>query len=308
MRWSALDCSRARRSRGMPTSALGWSGLIKGVGAGVGMAPGKLALLVVALVAFVAVSSSAQPSSTDILKSVRIDQNLGAQLPLDSTFRDEAGRDVRLGEFFGSRPVLLNFVYFKCPGLCTQALTDLSRTLNGLAESAGEQFDVITISFDPSEGPELAREKKASYLRGYRRPKAAAGWHFLTGSADSIARVTQAAGFHYKWDAVNKVFAHATAILVVTPGGKISRYFYGVEAPPTDVKNAIVAAAGDSIGKPREIVLLYCFHYDPATGKWGFIVSRALKVLGVLTILIVGGFIWLQVAREQRRSAVGVRQ
>jgi protein SCO1/2 len=287
-------------------------GLFKGVGAGVGMAPGvamapgKLALWVLALVAWVAIPARAQPSSTDILKAVRIDQNLGAQLPLDATFRDEAGRDVRLGEFFGSRPVLLNFVYFKCPGLCTQALTDLSRTLNGLTESAGDQFDVITISFDPSEGPELARDKKASYLRGYRRPKAAAGWHFLTGSADSIARVTQAAGFHYTWDAVNKVFAHATAILVVTPGGKIARYFYGVEAPPTDVHNAILAAAGNSIGKPTEIVLLYCFHYDPATGKWGFIVSRALKVLGVLTILIVGGFIWWQMARERRKGAAPV--
>ena len=192
----------------MPTPALGWSGLFKRFGAGVGMAPGANESYWCRRFGFVGrCFIKAQPSSTDILKSVGIDQNLGTQLPLDAVFRDEAGRDVRLGEFFGSRPVLLNFVYFKCPGLCTQALTDLSRTLNGLAESAGEQFDVITISFDPSEGPELAREKKASYLRGYRRPKAAAGWHFLTGSADSIARVTQAAGFHYKWDAVNKVFA-----------------------------------------------------------------------------------------------------
>jgi protein SCO1/2 len=240
-------------------------------------------------------------SSINILKSVGIDQNLGAQLPLDATFRDENGQSVRLGEFFGQRPVLLNFVYFKCPGLCTQALNDLSRTLNGLSESAGEQFDVITISFDPSEGPELARDKKASYLRGYRRRTAAAGWHFLTGPADSVNRVTQAAGLRYRWDPVNKVFAHATAILVVTPGGKIARYFYGVEAPPTDVHNAILAAGGGSIGKPTEIVLLYCFHYDPATGKWGFIVSRALKVLGVLSILVIGGFIWRQVALERRR-------
>jgi protein SCO1/2 len=263
-----------------------------------------MCLLIV--VTAVATNSPAQTSSTDILKTVGIDQNLGAQLPLDAVFRDEAGRAVRLGEFFGGRPVLLNFVYYKCPGLCTQALTDLSRTLNGLAESAGEQFDVITISFDPSEGPDLARDKKVSYLRGYRRPKAEAGWHFLTGPADSIDRVTKAAGFHYAWDPVNKVFAHATAILVVTPKGKIARYFYGVEAPPTDVHNAIVAAVGESIGKPTEIVLLYCFHYDPKTGKWGLIVSRALQVLGGMTILLVGGFIWWQVSHERRRKPVGV--
>jgi protein SCO1/2 len=263
-----------------------------------------MCLLIV--VTAVATNSPAQTSSTDILKTVGIDQNLGAQLPLDAVFRDEAGRAVRLGEFFGGRPVLLNFVYYKCPGLCTQALTDLSRTLNGLAESAGEQFDVITISFDPSEGPDLARDKKVSYLRGYRRPKAEAGWHFLTGPADSIDRVTKAAGFHYAWDPVNKVFAHATAILVVTPKGKIARYFYGVEAPPTDVHNAIVAAGGESIGKPTEIVLLYCFHYDPKTGKWGLIVSRALQVLGGMTVLLVGGFIWWQVSHERRRKPVRV--
>jgi protein SCO1/2 len=242
------------------------------------------------------------------LKSVRIDQNLGAQLPLDATFRDEAGRVVRLGEFFGGRPVLLNFVYYKCPGLCTQALTDLSRTLNGLAESAGDQFDVITISFDPREGPDLAWDKKESYLRGYRRPRAAAGWHFLTGPADSITRVTKAAGFHYAWDPVNKVFAHATAILVVTPKGKIARYFYGVEAPPTDVHNAILAAGGETVGRPTEIVLLYCFHYDPKTGKWGLIVSRGLQVLGGMTVLLVGGFIWWQASHERRRKPVRVDQ
>jgi protein SCO1/2 len=293
----------------MPTPAMTTFGSSTDVGAGEGMAPSVswvLRVLVTIVVLGGAVRASGQTSSTDILKSVGIDQNLGAQLPMDAPFRDEAGRTVRLGECFHGRPVLLNFVYFKCPGLCTQALNDLSRTLNGLTESAGDQFDVITISFDPSEGPDLARDKKVNYLRGYRRPKAEAGWHFLTGPADSVERATKAAGFHYAWDPVNKVFAHATAILVVTPKGKIARYFYGVEAPPVDVHNAILAAGNDSIGKPTEVVLLYCFHYDPKTGKWGLIVSRALQVLGGMTVLLVGGFIWWQVSHDRRRKPVRV--
>jgi protein SCO1/2 len=236
-----------------------------------------------------------------ILKSVGIDQNLGQQVPLELSFRDEAGRTIQLREFFGARPVLLNLVYFKCPGLCTQALNDVSRSLNGLSESAGEQFDVITVSFDPREGPELAAEKKAHYLRGYRRPTAAAGWHFLTGPKESIDTLTRAVGFRYRWDEANQVFAHATAIIVLTPQGKISRYFYGVEAPPTDLHHAILDASNNDVGKPAERVLLYCFRYDPATGKWGLIVSRLLKVLGAITIVAVGLTIGIQVTRERRR-------
>ena len=236
-----------------------------------------------------------------ILNGVGIDQNLGQQLPLDLPFRDEAGRTVQFKEFFGARPILLNLVYFKCPGLCTQALNDVSRSLNGLSESAGEQFDVITVSFDPREGPELAAEKKAQYLRGYRRPTAAAGWHFLTGPQSSIDALTRAVGFHYRWDEANQIFAHATAIIVLTPQGRISRYFYGVEAPPTDLHQAILDASNNGVGKPAERVLLYCFRYDPATGKWGFIVSRLLKVLGAITMLAVGLMIGVQVQRERRR-------
>lgn len=236
-----------------------------------------------------------------ILGGVGIDQNLGRQVPLNLVFRDEDGRGVSLGRFFGERPVLLNLVYFKCPGLCTQALNDVSRSLNGLSESAGEQFEVVTISFDPREGPELAAEKKTQYLRGYRRPTAAAGWHFLTGPQRSIDALTAAVGFHYRWDPANQVFAHATAIVVLTPRGKISRYFYGVEAPPTDLHQAILDAGHDAVGRPAERVLLYCFRYDPATGRWGLIVSRLLKVLGAITVLGVGLMIGLQVTRERRR-------
>jgi protein SCO1 len=244
-----------------------------------------------------------QPQALSLLKGVGIDQNLGAQVPLDAQFRDESGQTVRLGDYFGKRPVLLNLVYFKCPGLCTQVLNDVSRSMNGLAESAGEAFEVVTVSFDPREGPELAAAKKENYLRSYRRPTAEAGWHFLTGPQDSIDRLTRAVGFRYRWDARNQVFAHATAIIVLTPGGKVSRYFYGVEAPPTDLHNAILSAGRDAVGRRVDEVLLYCFHYDPATGRWGVIVSRLLKVLGAGTVLCLGGFVWWQVARERRGSA-----
>jgi len=258
----------------------------------------QLILLMFVLVAPVACAQ--QPA---ILNGVGIDQNLGARVPLDATFVDDGGRVVRLGDYFGKRPVLLNLVYYKCPGLCTQALNDVSRSLNGLTESAGDQFDVVTVSFDPREGPDLAADKKANYLRGYRRPTAAAGWHFLTGPQASIDALTEAVGFHYRWDAANQLFAHATAIIVLTPQGRVSRYFYGVEAPPTDLHHAILAASGDAVGRPVERVLLYCFHYDPTTGKWGLIVSRALQVLGVLTVLAVGALVWAQVSHGRRVTA-----
>jgi protein SCO1/2 len=180
--------------------------------------------------------------------------------------------------------------------------------LNGLAESAGEAFEVVTVSFDPREGPELAAEKKVNYLRSYRRATAAAGWHFLTGPQNSIDRLTRAVGFRYRWDAKNQVFAHATAIMVLTPGGKVSRYFYGVEAPPTDLHNAILNAGQEAVGRRVDEVLLYCFHYDPLTGRWGVIVSRLLQVLAGATVLCVGGFVWWQVARERRGSAVAAKE
>ena len=240
------------------------------------------------------------PGGPKILNGVGIDQNLGEKLPLDAIFRDESGRDVRLGAYFGRRPVVLTLVYYKCPGLCTTVLNDVSRSLNGLAESAGREFEVVTVSFDPRETPELAAAKKAQYLRGYQRPTAAAGWHFLTGSQASIDALAGAVGFHYAWDAANGVWAHAAATIVVTPEGTISRYFYGVEAPPTDLHHAIQEASGGAVGRPAERVLLYCFRYDPTTGRWGLIISRMLQVLGGVTVLLVGGIVWWQVSHNSR--------
>jgi protein SCO1/2 len=207
---------------------------------------------------------------------------------------------VRLGDYFGRRPVLLTLVYYQCPGLCTTILNDVSRSLNGLAESAGSEFDVVTVSFDPRETPDLAAAKKATYLRGYQRPTAAAGWHFLTGPQESIDALTRAVGFRYAWDADKKLWAHAAAIIVLTPDGKVSRYFYGVEAPPTDLHQSILDASVGTVGRPAERVLLYCFRYDPATGKWGLILSRLLRVLGAVTMVAVAFLVWWQISRNPR--------
>jgi protein SCO1/2 len=256
------------------------------------------AILVPLLV--LAAAPAAAQNGPKILRGVGIDQNLGAQIPADATFRDESGRAVRLGDYLGRRPVLLTLVYFKCPGLCTTVLNDVSRSLNGVAESAGSEFDVVTVSFDPHETPDLAAEKKAHYLRGYQRPTAAAGWHFLTGPQASIDALTRSVGFRYAWDADHQLWAHAAAIIVLTPGGKVSRYFYGVEAPPTDLHQALLDASRDSVGRPAEQVLLYCFRYDPATGKWGLIVSRMLRVLGAVTLLAVALLVWWQVSHNPR--------
>jgi protein SCO1 len=260
--------------------------------------PANLCLLL--LLALPGACALARNGGPKILSGVGIDQNLGAQVPLEATFRDESGRTVRLGDYFGRRPVLLTLVYYQCPGLCTTILNDVSRSLNGLAESAGSEFDVVTVSFDPRETPDLAAAKKAAYLRGYQRPTAAAGWHFLTGPQESIDALTRAVGFRYAWDAGNKLWAHAAAIIVLTPDGKVARYFYGVEAPPTDLHQSILDASVGTVARPAERVLLYCFRYDPATGKWGLIISRLLRALGAITMVAVALLVWWQVSRNPR--------
>jgi protein SCO1/2 len=247
-------------------------------------------------------SATAQPA---ILKGVSIDQRLGQDVPLDAVFRDESGNDVTLGSCFAGRPMLLTLVYFKCPGLCTTVLNDLTRSLNGLTESAGQQFDIITVSFDPNETPDLAAAKKRQYLKQYRRESARAGWHFLTGSEESTRRLTEAVGFHYTWDPKYQVWAHASAVMVLTPKGKLSRYFYGIDYPADDLRLAMNQAAGNNVAAPAEKVLLYCFRYDPATGRYGLIISRALKVGGVLCMLVLGGFIALSLRRERRAGGPG---
>jgi protein SCO1/2 len=225
------------------------------------------------------------------LKNVAIEQNLNEQIPAALTFRDETGKTVTLGDYFGKKPMILNLVYYQCPMLCGEVLTGLESALRVLKFDVGKEFDVLTVSFDPKETPEMAAAKKAEYLKRYGRPSAAEGWHFLTGPAASIDALTKAAGFQYQYDPRSGQFAHATAIMVLTPQGKIAQYYYGVEFAPKDLRLGLIQASENKIGTVVDQVLLYCYHYDPDTGKYGAIISRVLQLAGGATVLILGTFL-----------------
>lgn len=227
------------------------------------------------------------------LKNVGIEQHLNQQIPPDLTFQDENGKSVRLGDYFGKKPVILNLVYYQCPMLCGEVLTGLESALRVLKFDVGKEFDVLTVSFDPKETPQMAAAKKVEYLKRYRRPGAAAGWHFLTGPAVSIDALTKAAGFQYQYDPKSGQFAHATAIMVLTPEGKIAQYYYGVEFAPKDLRLGLIQASENKIGTVVDQVLLYCYHYDPDTGKYGAIISRVLQLAAGATVLILGTFLVL---------------
>jgi protein SCO1/2 len=241
-----------------------------------------------------------------VLKNIRIDQKLDTQIPADLVFKDEDGKSVQLGDYFGKRPMILVLVYFKCPQLCSVVLTDLLHTMNGLTGySIGQQFDVLTVSFDPKEGPELAAAKKKSYLKEYGRTGASEGWHFLTGQQDSIAKLTDAVGFRYQWSEEYQQFMHASGIMILTPQGKISQYFYGIDFAANDLRTALTRAGDDQIGEPSDEILFYCLHYDPRTGKYGLIIDRALKVAGGLTVLSIGSFLFVMFSIDSRRRRSG---
>lgn len=247
-------------------------------------------------------AGSAQTGLPQSLRDVGIDQRLNEQLPLEAVFRDEMGRQVRLGDYFGGRPVILSLVYYDCPMLCTMVLNGLVRTLRSLPLSAGTDFDVVTLSFDPTEGPELAAAKKEQYITSYRRSGAEQGWHFLTGDEPSIHLVTEEAGFRYTYDPKTGQYAHASGIMVLTPKGKIARYLYGIEYPARDLRLALVEASANRIGSPVDQVLLYCFHYDPATGKYGLVIMNVIRVLGGATVLILATFMVVMFRRDRRRK------
>jgi len=225
------------------------------------------------------------------LQHVGIEQHLDEQVPLDLQFRDESGKTVRLGDYFGKRPVILNLVYYRCPMLCGEVLSGLESALRVLKFNVGNEFDVLTVSFDPTDTPEIASAKKADYLKRYGRAGAADGWHFLTGPQNSITALTKAAGFQYQYDPKIQQFAHATAIMIVTPEGKIAQYYYGVEYAPKDLRLGLIQAADNKIGSPVDQVLLYCYHYDPDTGKYGAIIGRVLQLSGLATVLVLGTFV-----------------
>lgn len=224
------------------------------------------------------------------LKNVGIAQRLNQQVPLDLAFRDETGKTVHLRDYFG-KPVILTLVYYRCPMLCGEVLSGLTNSLKILKFDIGNQFNVVTVSFNPQETPQLAASTKAGYIQRYGRPGAAAGWHFLTGSQDSISALTQAVGFQYQYDPQSSQYAHATAIMVLTPEGRVAQYYYGVEYAPRDLRLGLVQASNHKIGTVVDSVLLYCYHYDPITGKYGAVITRVLKLSGVATILVIGGLV-----------------
>jgi protein SCO1/2 len=226
------------------------------------------------------------------LRNVGLDQYLNNQLPLGLVFRDEAGRELPLASYFGSRPVILALVYYQCPMLCTQILNGLVISLRGMSLESGRDFEVVAVSIDPTETPDLAARKKAEYLRHYG--KSSGGWHFLTGSEPQIKELAQAVGFRYAYDPKTKQYAHASGIIVLTPSGRLSRYFYGVEYAPRDLRLGLVEASQNKIGSPVDQILLYCFHYDPNTGKYSAMVMNIVRLAGALTLMIlVPGLIWL---------------
>ena len=246
----------------------------------------------------------ADPAGTKppILTRVGIDQRLNSQVPLDLPFVDEAGRPVKLGDFFGKRPVILALVYYECPMLCTQVLNGLVAALGVMNFEPGREFDVVAVSFNPKEGPGLASQKKAAYLERYGRPQTAGGWHFLTGPEDSIRKLTHAIGFRYEYDEQIQQFAHGAGIEVLTPRGTISKYFYGIEFSARDIRLGLIEASEERIGTAIDDFLLLCYHYDPATGKYGAAVLRMVRVGGAAFVLALAAALTVSLRRERARS------
>ncbi len=241
--------------------------------------------------------------SPNELKKVSFDQNLGVQVPLDLPFRDETGHGVQLSQYFTGRPVILSLVYYECPMLCVQALNGLVRSLKVLALEPGRDYTIVTVSFNPAETPEQAAAKKDEYVARLKKPGGAEGWHFLTGNEASIQQLTDSVGFHYVYDAETKQFAHPTGLVVLTPEGKTSKYIFGIDYGPRDIRLALVEASDHKVGTPVDWLLLYCYHYDPTTGKYGLVLMNVLRLGGVLTVATIGGLILLLRRREKRTRA-----
>ena len=246
-------------------------------------------------------SGNASTGLPPALRDVRIEQKLDQQLPLDLVFRDESGQQVKLGNYFGRKPVVLALVYYDCPMLCTQVLNGMVTSFRVLPFQIGKEFDVVTISFDPRETPALAAAKKkvyVDYLPDKMHAQAASGWHFLTGDQANIERITDAVGFRYQYDEATKQFAHASGIMVATSEGKLSRYFYGIEYPARDLRLGLIESSQNKIGSPVDQLLLYCYHYDPATGKYGAAVMRVMRIAGVITLLGIVAMLFLLKGRR----------
>ena len=238
------------------------------------------------------------------LEGVDYAQRLGNQVPADLPFVDEAGKAVRLGDYFGQRPIVLALAYYECPMLCTQVLSGMTAGMKGMRFTAGQEFEVVVVSIDPGEGPGLAAQKKATHVAHYDRAGTAGAWHFLTGRKADIDRLAQTVGFSYTYDEKTDQYAHAAGLTILTPDGRIARYLFGIDFAPRDLRLGIVEAADRKIGSPIDRVLLYCYHYDPSTGTYGLMAMKLVRTAGVLFVLaMVAGFVVLR--RRERRGLYG---
>jgi protein SCO1/2 len=238
-----------------------------------------------------------------LLRNVGFEQRLYAQLPLALEFRDETGKAVQLREYFSAKPVLLILDYYQCPRLCPLVLDGLLASLRMLPLTIGEQFDVLTVSIDPRDTPAVAAAKKVHYLGRYGRPGAAGGWHFLTGESEAIQRLASAVGFQYTYDAAQNQFAHAAGIMIVTPQGILARYFYGINYAPRELRLGLLEAAANTIGSPVDQLLLFCYHYDPATGTYGLAIMNVIRLAGLVTVLGLGLFMGVMFRRDRHQRA-----
>jgi protein SCO1/2 len=247
-----------------------------------------------------AASAQAVPSGTGpaaqtrpaVLKNVGFEPQLNAHLPLDLAFRDETGRDLQLREYFTQKPVLLALVYYGCPMLCNQTEQGVVGALRMLSFNPGRDYEVVFVSFDPRESADMAAQKKESAMTHFRRPETASGWHFLTGSEESIEALTRGANFRYSFDQKSGLFAHASGIMLLTPDGRISRYFYGVEYPARDIRLGLVDASAGKIGTPIDRALLFCYQYDPASARYSAAILKIIRLGGILTVLaLVAGIL-----------------
>lgn len=241
-------------------------------------------------------------SGATLSREITIEQKLNAQVPLNLTFRDETGRQVQLKQYFGKKPVLLTLVYYECPSLCGLVLQGLLKSLRVINYTPGDQFEIVTVSFNPKETPQLAAAKKQNFLKEYGRLDAAKGWHFLTGEETQIRKLADSVGFRYVYDPKSGQFAHAAGIMLLTPSGKVARYFYGIEYSPRDLRLGIMDASQGKVGSPVEKVILFCYQYDPTTGKYSLAIIRVIQLASVLTVLVLGGFISAQMYRERRKQ------
>jgi protein SCO1/2 len=262
-------------------------------------------LINLALFAVAHPDARAQPVSGGRVSQVGFDQKLGVQLPLALRFQDDAGRELRLGDLFGRKPVILVPVYYGCPLLCSQLLTGLTRGLKPVSLDAGKDFDVMAFSIDPDETFVMAGSKKAAYLARYDRSGAESGWHFLTGDQASISALAEAIGFRYAYNPRTKLFTHAAGIVIATPGGRVARYFYGIDFPPKELQTELEQARGGRVGNPIGRLLLLCYDYDAATGKYTLSIVRLIRVLGTATALTLAGFLVVMFRREARERRFG---